>query len=86
MNKLKIVFLGIIAFVLTSCITSREVRYLQPSESLVLNEEGLVSYNMQEYRVTKSDMFSLNIKRGCCSVLLPIQYLWWINWWGRNQY
>lgn len=61
MNKLKIVFLGIIAFVLTSCITSREVRYLQPSESLVLNEEGLVSYNMQEYRVTKSDMFSLNI-------------------------
>ena len=48
MNKLKIVFLGIIAFVLTSCITSREVRYLQPSESLVLNEEGLVSYNMQE--------------------------------------
>lgn len=34
---------------------------MQPSESLVINEEGLVPYNVQEYRVTKNDMFSLNI-------------------------
>lgn len=34
---------------------------MQPSESLVIDEEGLVPYNMQEYRVTKNDIFTLNI-------------------------
>lgn len=45
----------------TSCITQKEVQYLQPNESLVINEEGLVPYNIQEYRVTKNDIFNLNI-------------------------
>lgn len=34
---------------------------MQPSESLVINEEGLVPYSNQEYRVTKNDIFKLNI-------------------------
>lgn len=42
-------------------MTTREVRYMQPSESLVINEEGLVPYNIPEYRVTKNDIFNLNI-------------------------
>lgn len=56
--------IGILLLVLvgiTSCITRRDVRYLQPSESLTINEEGLVPYNVPEYRVTKGDILSLNI-------------------------
>ncbi len=41
MKNFKYLFL-ILPFLLTSCITTKDVRYLQPSESLVINEEGLV--------------------------------------------
>lgn len=34
---------------------------MQPSESLVINEEGLIPYTNEEYRVTKNDIFRLNI-------------------------
>ena len=34
---------------------------MQPNESLVINEEGLVPYNIPVYRVTKNDMLTLNI-------------------------
>lgn len=61
MKYIKIFFLIPILFSITSCITTKEVRYLQPNESLVIDEEGLVPYNVQEYRVTKSDIFNLNI-------------------------
>ena len=61
MKYIKISFLILILVSLTSCITTKEVRYLQPNESLVIDEEGLVPYNVQEYRVTKSDIFNLNI-------------------------
>lgn len=44
-----------------SCVSKKDVRYLQPSESLTINEEGLIPYNIQEYRVTKSDILALNI-------------------------
>lgn len=62
MMKIKQLLLSV--FILTtfvSCITQKEVQYLQPNESLVINEEGLVPYNIQEYRVTKNDIFNLNI-------------------------
>lgn len=45
----------------TSCLTTRDVRYLEPSESLVINEEGLVPYNIPEYRVTQNDILRLDI-------------------------
>lgn len=61
MKYIKILLLLIFSIMLTSCITTKDVRYLQPSESLVIDEEGLVSYNIQEYRVTKNDIFTLNI-------------------------
>ena len=51
----------ILPFVLVSCITSKDVKYMQPSESLVINEEGLIPYNTPVYRVTKNDMLTLNI-------------------------
>ena len=34
---------------------------MQPSESLVINEEGLIPYNIPIYRVTKNDILNLNI-------------------------
>lgn len=49
------------SLLLTSCITTKEVRYMQPSESLVINEEGLVPYNIPVYRVTRNDILKLDI-------------------------
>lgn len=34
---------------------------MQPSESLVINEEGLIPYNIPVYRITKNDMLNLKI-------------------------
>ncbi|MCX8534680.1 polysaccharide biosynthesis/export family protein [Chryseobacterium luquanense] len=60
MKIYKYLFL-ILPFLLTSCITSKDVKYMQPSESLVINEEGLIPYNIPIYRITKNDMLTLNI-------------------------
>lgn len=34
---------------------------MQPNENLVINEEGLVPYNIPVYRITKNDILNLNI-------------------------
>jgi polysaccharide export outer membrane protein len=60
MKNFKYLFL-ILPFLVISCITTKDVRYLQPSESLVINEEGLVPYNIPVYRITKNDILNLNI-------------------------
>jgi len=54
-----ILLLLMLAF--SSCISQKDIRYLQPSESLTINEEGLVPYNVPEYRITKGDILSLNV-------------------------
>lgn len=61
MKNYKNLFLLFLSFVMTSCITTKEVRYMQPNESLVINEEGLVPYNIPVYRITKNDILNLNI-------------------------
>lgn len=61
MKNFKYLFLLLLPFLLTSCVTTKDVRYLQPSESLVINEEGLIPYNVPVYRITKNDMLNLNI-------------------------
>lgn len=55
------VLLLVILFGASSCISQKDVRYLQPSESLSINEEGLVPYNVPEYRLTKGDILTLNV-------------------------
>ncbi|MCT2564345.1 polysaccharide biosynthesis/export family protein [Chryseobacterium herbae] len=60
MKNLKYLFL-LLPFFMTSCITKKDVRYMQPSESLVINEEGLIPYNIPVYRITKNDILNLNI-------------------------
>ncbi len=54
-------FLIILSLILHSCVSTKDVRYLQPSETLVINEEGLVPYNVPVYRVTKNDILTLNV-------------------------
>jgi len=60
MKNLKYLFLAL-PFLLTSCVTTKDVRYMQPNETLVINEEGLVPYNVPIYRITKNDILNLNI-------------------------
>ncbi|WP_414017730.1 polysaccharide biosynthesis/export family protein [Chryseobacterium sp. JJR-5R] len=62
MKNYKYIFLLLFSFLMmTSCITTKDVRYMQPNESLVINEEGLVPYNIPVYRITKNDILNLNI-------------------------
>lgn len=61
MKNYKYLFLLILPFMVTSCITTKDVRYMQPSESLVINEEGLIPYNIPVYRITRNDLLNLNI-------------------------
>lgn len=61
MKILQKALLLILPLLLLSCISSKDVRYMQPNESLVINEEGLVPYNVPIYRITKNDILTLNI-------------------------
>lgn len=61
MKIFKISLILILPLLLFSCISSKDVRYMQPNESLVINEEGLVPYNIPVYRITKNDILTLNI-------------------------
>ena len=61
MKIFKIALFLTLPFLLFSCIATKDVRYMQPNESLVINEEGLVPYNIPTYRITKNDMLTLNI-------------------------
>ena len=61
MKILKTPLLIFLPFFLFSCISTKDVRYMQPNESLVINEEGLVPYNVPIYRITKNDILTLNV-------------------------
>lgn len=61
MKNYKYLFLLMLPFLVVSCITTKDVRYMQPNESLVINEEGLIPYNIPVYRITRNDILSLNI-------------------------
>lgn len=61
MKIYKILLFLILSLVLSSCTSTKDVRYMQPNENLVINEEGLVPYNIPVYRITRNDMLNLNI-------------------------
>lgn len=60
-NCKHLLLLALPLLITTSCITTKDVRYMQPSESLIINEEGLIPYNIPVYRITKNDILNLNI-------------------------
>ena len=51
----------LVVSLLTSCISTKDVKDFQPNENLVVNEEGLIPYNTPIYRITKNDILNLNI-------------------------
>lgn len=61
MRKYFKVYLLLLLLGLCSCISKKDIRYLQPSETLKIDEEGLVPYNVPLYRVTKGDILKLNV-------------------------
>lgn len=62
MKRIKSLLLIPVLMLFVSCLGTKDIRYLQPSENLQLNSEGLVSYeNMPKYRVTKHDVLKLSI-------------------------
>jgi polysaccharide export outer membrane protein len=55
--------LKILLFVLfiNSCIGVKDINYLQPNSNLELNEEGLVSRNIEKYKLQVDDIISVNL-------------------------
>lgn len=45
-----------------SCIGLKDLKYLQPNSNLKLNEHGLVSKNIEKYRLQIDDIVSVNIR------------------------
>lgn len=62
MKNLKVyLILMLFSFMSTSCLTTKDVRYLQSNEHLTMNEYGLIPYSNEPYRITKADILKLNI-------------------------
>ena len=58
----KIVFLALFAVIFTSCISTKDITYLQPS-TIVKSDSIIVSQeNSKPYRIQISDILSINIK------------------------
>lgn len=61
MKNINALLLAFVALITASCVSTGDVRYLQENENLTINEEGLIPYNVPEYRITKNDILKLNI-------------------------
>ncbi len=59
-NKLYI-FAGFIAFMLTSCIPLKDIKYIQPDEKLKLNEFGKIEFNRPEYHLQINDIINIKV-------------------------
>lgn len=60
-KKINVLLFALVSWIMISCVTPKEVRYLQQDENLIINEQGLIPYNIPEYRITQNDMLKLNI-------------------------
>jgi len=61
MKNFKFLYLLSIFLLLTSCLTRKEIQYVQPNENLELNEYGYIPYNIPEYRVNINDVLRITI-------------------------
>lgn len=60
--KLRTYFLFLLAIIsASSCLSRKDVQYLQPNENLKLNEDGLVPIEVADYRITKTDILKINV-------------------------
>ena len=58
----KIFFLSIIAVFFTSCISTKDITYFQPSSASKSDSIRVVQENSKPYRIQASDILSINIK------------------------
>ena len=58
----KIFFLALIAVILTSCISTKDLTYLQPSAVAKSDSIKVSQENSKPYRIQTSDILSVNIK------------------------
>ncbi|WP_185144806.1 polysaccharide biosynthesis/export family protein [Elizabethkingia sp. JS20170427COW] len=61
MKSVKLLYLLLIIPFLNSCLTRREVQYVQPNENLTINDKGYIPYNIPEYRVNKNDILKVTV-------------------------
>ncbi|MDL1913680.1 MAG: gliding motility protein [Bergeyella sp.] len=54
----RFICLFFVSISILSCLSTKDVRYFQ---DISPDDKNLVSYNMEDYKVTKNDMFNLNI-------------------------
>jgi polysaccharide export outer membrane protein len=59
MKNFKYLFLILLFYL--PLVSLQRCKIFAASESLVINEEGLVPYNIPVYRITKNDILNLNI-------------------------
>lgn len=57
----KLFYLLLIIPFLNSCLSRKDIRYMQPSENLKLTEEGYIPYNIPKYRVNKTDILKVTV-------------------------
>ncbi len=61
MNLKHFIFIVLCPFFLSSCIGVKDLKYLQPSENLQLNEYGLIPVSYENYRVKKDDILTMTL-------------------------
>ena len=62
MKKLftQFLFLSII-YMLSSCISLKDIQLIQPDQNLKLDSKGMIEYNIPEYRLQKHDYILINV-------------------------
>lgn len=58
----KILKFSLILFLINSCIGVKDINLLQPNSNLELNEDGLVSRNIEKYKLQIDDIVSISIQ------------------------
>lgn len=68
-NHIRNLFLLISIFLLTSCISLKDIQLLQPDENLKLDSKGMIEYNIPEYFIQKNDQILINVSSENPSIL-----------------
>lgn len=60
-SLLKPLFLLLILFNITSCISLKDIQLMQPDKNLKLDDKGMIEYNIPEYYLQNGDLISINV-------------------------
>lgn len=55
------IFVTVFLFLISSCISLKDIQYIQPDDKLQLDSKGMISYNIPEYHIQKNDFIKINI-------------------------